>query len=679
MISRKRKERDFIEKEQSDSSNYEQVNQKLKTTSNSQFFLNDFTKIKISMDGNCLFRAILHFLCGIDKEHGTLRKIICDYIINHKEIYSEYFDGGEETLKQEIKEMSKDDVWGTIVELYAASELFSFNFKVLNSHNLSLYCSCFHFETFPTLYLEFENRNHFNLLLKKDDKVITFENKNEKKSQKSFLNKKKSKTALHDKTKTKENLISLKKQQEFPNRIEIELSKPRTKLHRKIYPPSRNNGNAYNEIFQYYTEKKIPERFLPLAMHQKRFQNWVKDIKKSYSLDKVSQNSLSLSRLRFKKENNKEVIIPYEDEIQKIIEYCHKSFGIPVKKHFGIKITSGNINLKCFYWANMSTDIYKFISHCSDCVQIKHEPPLKEKKNIIPKEPLERLQGDLIHLSPEQISACNKNYHYILSVVDHFSKYKWCFALKEKKGKAIQKCLESVITTFGPPSIFQTDNGREFKNSTLESFLKSNNIEFINGSVRHPQSQGLVERHNRELKEYLWSAFNQFLSEQENDEEWNLPLDLETFRVRENNRFHTVIKNSPNTIIISKDERLLKKVRENIENYYKKDSEENKNQISNLLIKGTKVFIVQNVIPNRNHNRLNKQKNSKVTKSKQKPKIPAMVVSDYKREDTSVKIHIVTQNIMNLKLNHLYSIHANLLSVPTETSWNIVFSASQKY
>jgi len=116
--------KDFIEKEQSDSNNYEQLNQKLKISSNSQFLHNDFTKIKISMDGNCLFRAILHFLCGIDTEHGTLRKIICDYIINHKEIYSEYFAGGEETLKQEIKEMSKDGVWGTIVELYAASELF---------------------------------------------------------------------------------------------------------------------------------------------------------------------------------------------------------------------------------------------------------------------------------------------------------------------------------------------------------------------------------------------------------------------------------------------------------------------------------------------------------------------------------------------------------------------------
>ena len=51
-----------------------------------------------------------------DTEHENLRKIVCDYITNHKEIYSEYFDEGEETLKQETKEMSKDGVWGTIVE-----------------------------------------------------------------------------------------------------------------------------------------------------------------------------------------------------------------------------------------------------------------------------------------------------------------------------------------------------------------------------------------------------------------------------------------------------------------------------------------------------------------------------------------------------------------------------------
>jgi len=97
----------------------------------------------------------------------------------------------------------------------------------------------------------------------------------------------------------------------------------------------------------------------------------------------------------------------------------------------------------------MTSDVQKYISFCSECNKKKHEPPIKEKKNIILGRPLERLQGDLIHLTPSQAATCNKTYTYIFSVVDYFSKYKWCFTIKKKKGKAIEKFLKSVIATLG--------------------------------------------------------------------------------------------------------------------------------------------------------------------------------------------------------------------------------------
>ena len=568
--------------------------------------------------------------------------------------------------------MKNIGVWGTIIELYAASELFAFNFIVYNSNLLNVYCSHIHSDKFPTIYLHFVNRNHFDLLFKKND-LPTLSKEKEKKSFKGLLKETSSLTSKYT-FKTKQNLKSLKKVGEKYAPIKIELKKEVKKAHRTIYPPGKNNSNQYNEIFQFYSQKKIPERFLPLALHQKRYNNWVKDIRKCYTLNKVSSNSYSLSRLQFKRENNEEVTIPFDDEIEKIIEENHNSFGLNVKKHFGVQITLGNIRLKGLSWANMANNVRKFISRCPDCVQNKHEPPLKETKSIVPKRPLERLQGDLIHLSTEQITACNKNYKYIFSVVDHFSKYKWCFAIKEKNGKSIEKCLRSVIATFGTPSIFQTDNGKEFKNSTLKSFLDSQKIEYINGSVRHPQSQGLVERHNRELKDYLQRAFNDFINQRENGEEWNLPLDLEIFRVRENNRFHTVTRATANTIIISKDEKLLHNVRNNIEKYYQKFQYDNKNQINGLLKKGTKVFIVQNVQANRNHTKLDKPKPQKLKKDKQKIKLPAIVFSDYQREDASVKIIVVVQNEIKLKLDNIYHIHPNFLSIPTETSWEIIFN-----
>ena len=637
-----------------------------------------FIKKVILSDGNCLFRCIQFFLNGEDCNHLNCRESVIKHILDNKKAYRDCFEGGEESLKKEMENMKKNGIWGTNVELYAASELYAFNFEIYKSNSLDIYCHCNHSDNFPTMSLEYANENHFNLLFLKDTKTMEIESNKERPSK--DLRKGKNKLVTKNIYKTKENLERIINQikANVSKPIEIAIHKQVKKAHRAIYPAGRNNSNIYNEIFQYYSEKKIPERFLPLASNKKRFNNWVKDIKKCYSLDKVSKNKDSLSRLCFKNQNKEEFIIPYEDEIEKIMKASHQSLVSNVKKHFGIKITTGNIKLQGFHWANMSGDIYKYISSCPDCVETKHEPPLKEVKSIIPNAPLERLQGDLIHLSSTQVLACNKNYNYVFSIVDHFSKFKWCFAIKEKSGKTIEKCLQSVIATFGIPKIFQTDNGKEFKNSTLKNFLDSQKIEYINGSVRHPQSQGLVERHNRELKLYLQKALNEFQSQKESNDDWNLPLDLETFRVRENNRFHTVTKQSPNTIIVSKDKKLLDTVRENIENHYKKNRNDQKNKVNDLLKKGTKVFIIQHVIPNRNHTKLDKPKSSKVEKSKQKLKLCAIVFADYRFEDTSVKIMIKMKKDLNLKLENIYHIHPSLLSVPSEKSWDIILNSIVK-
>ena len=56
--------------------------------------------------------------------------------------------------------------------------------------------------------------------------------------------------------------------------------------------------------------------------------------------------------------------------------------------------------------------------------------------------------------------------------------------------------LEIVFSTFKKPDIFQSDNGTEFKNALIKNYLKNNRIEYINGGVRHPQSQRVVEKIN---------------------------------------------------------------------------------------------------------------------------------------------------------------------------------------
>ena len=76
--------------------------------------------------------------------------------------------------------MRNNRKWGTLVELYVASELFVFNFEVYKSNSLSLYCSCQHPVSLPTLYLEYQNGNHFNLLFLIKNTKIKIENKQQK-------------------------------------------------------------------------------------------------------------------------------------------------------------------------------------------------------------------------------------------------------------------------------------------------------------------------------------------------------------------------------------------------------------------------------------------------------------------------------------------------------------------
>ena len=67
---------------------------------------------------------------------------------------------------------------------------------------------------------------------------------------------------------------------------------------------------------------------------------------------------------------------------------------------------------------------------------------------------------------------------------------------------AVSEKLALWIGLFGPPHILQCDNGTEFKDTVL-LLLKKYGIKVLNGRPRHPQTQGLVEKHNSTLKREL--------------------------------------------------------------------------------------------------------------------------------------------------------------------------------
>lgn len=91
----------------------------------------------------------------------------------------------------------------------------------------------------------------------------------------------------------------------------------------------------------------------------------------------------------------------------------------------------------------------------------------------------------------------------------------------------------------GAPKILQTDNGREFENTTLKTLIEQwPGCKFIHGKPRHSQSQGSVERCNQDIENILFCVMRD-----RQTIEWAKLLDEVQFM--KNTRYHSGIKRTP--------------------------------------------------------------------------------------------------------------------------------------
>ena len=98
----------------------------------------------------------------------------------------------------------------------------------------------------------------------------------------------------------------------------------------------------------------------------------------------------------------------------------------------------------------------------------------------------------------------DENFRYILHVKDHFTRFSWAYPITSKKTNIVALKLFELFTEIGPPTILQSDNGREFTSNVIKDLSNLwNNVKIINGRPRYPQSQGLIERSNSEIGKLL--------------------------------------------------------------------------------------------------------------------------------------------------------------------------------
>ena len=76
------------------------------------------------MDGNCLFRAILHQLGGTENYHASYRSQALQYIQENPEMFNNFLlddDTSHGSIDLYVQQMSQDGVWGGRFEMIALS------------------------------------------------------------------------------------------------------------------------------------------------------------------------------------------------------------------------------------------------------------------------------------------------------------------------------------------------------------------------------------------------------------------------------------------------------------------------------------------------------------------------------------------------------------------------------
>ena len=137
-------------------------------------------------------------------------------------------------------------------------------------------------------------------------------------------------------------------------------------------------------------------------------------------------------------------------------------------------------------------EVRKVVQECRICSEIKptfYRPPVTSL--IKATQPLERLNLDF----KGPIPSTTKN-HYILTIIDEFTRFPFAFPCSNIDSKSVIKCLNQLFTIFGMPSYIHSDRGKAFLSNELITFLHSRGIATSKTSSYNPRGNSQCERFN---------------------------------------------------------------------------------------------------------------------------------------------------------------------------------------
>ena len=180
-----------------------------------------------------------------------------------------------------------------------------------------------------------------------------------------------------------------------------------------------------------------------------------------------------------------------------VLKVAHQ---IPLAGHLGKTKTADRVRQR-FYWPSLFKDVEEFCRSCGECQKCSTRRGPRAPMVPLPvmEEPFQRIVMDVAGPLPRSRSG----NRYILVVCDYATRYPEAFALKSVDAENVAEALMTMFSRVGVPKEILTDRGTNFTSKLLAELYRLLQVKAVRTSPYHPQTDSLVERFNRTLKNML--------------------------------------------------------------------------------------------------------------------------------------------------------------------------------
>ena len=237
-----------------------------------------------------------------------------------------------------------------------------------------------------------------------------------------------------------------------------------------------------------------------------------------------------------------QVIVPNVKEVKRVI--VSKAHDTPTTGHPGRDETLQKVQQN-YWWAGMKQWISDYIKGCAICQQTKVQThkrpvPIYHIPTTPDTLPFQTVAMDLITGLPNR-----RGFNAILTIVDHGCSRAAIFlpCTMNISGPGITHLyLDYVYRWFSLPTKIISDRDPRFTSHFGKAITKKLGIEQNLSTVFHPQTDGLSERKNQWIEQYLCTIVTSHL------EDWSYWIAVAS--AVHNNRINSTIGLSPNEILL---------------------------------------------------------------------------------------------------------------------------------